>query len=371
MNLMVPYPKQRASVSGRLRLLVASFSLTLPLLVLAQAPPPLQVRYTEAREHNLRRSIVLPGSVEARTSSLVASEVAGPVAELKAREGTRVSAGQVLARLRTTSLELQLQAAQASHKEASARLKLAEKTLERSRELFESKILSQQQLDVQLQEYEAWRGRTEQLEAEIARLQHDIDCATIRAPFAGVVVREHTEVGQWVSEGGPVVELLALDELEIRIEVPERYFRELKVGVSAQVTFEALPETDFFGRILAVIPRADAQARTFPVKIGVRNPHRRIGVGMLARVALAVGEPYVATLVPKDAIVTRGDRRFIYLLNEDSTVAEVAVETGTAVGGWVEVNSPVRPGQKVITRGNERLMPGMTVAAQAMSYEFP
>jgi len=363
--------RPRLRIPARRLVCAASFLIALSLTLLAQEPPPLQVRYTEAREHNLRRSIVLPGSVEARTSSLVASEVAGPVVELKAREGTRVSAGQVLARLRTSNLELQLQAAQASHKEATARLKLAEKTLERTRELFESKILSQQQLDEQLHEYDAWRGRTEQLEAQIARLKHDIDRATIRAPFAGVVVREHTEAGQWVSEGGPVVELLALDDLEIRVEVPERYFRELKVGVSAPVTFEALPGAEFSGRVAAVIPQADAQARTFPVKIGVRNPGQRIGVGMLARVALAVGEPYVATLVPKDAIVTRGDRRFIYLLNDDNTVTEVAVETGTAVGGWLEVNSPVRPGQKVITRGNERLFPGMTVSAQAMGYEFP
>lgn len=339
--------------------------------VAAQGPPPLEVRYTPAREHRLRRRIVLPGSVEARTASVIASEVAGPVVELRAREGNRVGEGDVLARLRTTNLELQLQAAQASHKEASARLKLAEKNLERARELFDAKILSQAQLDQQLHEYDALRGRVEQLEAQMAQLQDDIERATIRAPFAGVVVREHTEVGEWVGEGGPVVQLLALDVLEIRVEVPERYFRELQVGVPAKVTFEALPGREVPGRVITIIPQADSQARSFPVKVGVRNPGRRIAVGMLAQVAIPVGDAYRAVLVPKDAIVTRGDRRLIYVLNDDNTVSEVPVQTGAAVGGWIEVNSPVRADQRVITRGNERLFPGQPVNAKPLPYEFP
>ncbi|MFQ5817653.1 MAG: efflux RND transporter periplasmic adaptor subunit [Terriglobia bacterium] len=337
----------------------------------AQNPPPAQVRYTEVRDYKLRRTIALPGSVEARTSSVLASEVAGLVVELRAREGKRVTKGQVLARLRTTALELELQGAQASHKEATARLKRAEKNLERTRELYESKIFSQEQLDDQFYEYNAWQGRCDQLEAQIARIQHDIERATIRAPFAGVVVREHTEVGEWVAEGGPVVEILGLAELEIRVEVPERYFRNLRVGARARVTFEALPGRAVSGRVLSVIPQADAHARTFPVKVRVRNPQRQIGVGMLAQVSFPVGETYAARLVPKDAIVTRGERTFIYLLNGDSTVSELAVETGSGVGSWIEVKGKVEPGQHVITRGNERLFPGQVVRGQPLAYELP
>lgn len=346
------------------------FSLAAPVL-LAQAPPPAEVRYTEAREYNLRRTISLPGSVEARTASVVASEIGGVVAELLVREGHRVKEGQVLARLRTTNLELELRAAEAAHKEATARLKLAERNLERARDLHESKIFSQQQLDEQFYEYTAWRGRVDQLEAQIARLQHDIEQASIRAPFTGVVVRERTEVGEWVAEGGAVAEILALDELEIRLEVPERYFRDLKVGAPARVSFESLPGQELTGRVLSVIPRADAQARTFPVKIAVRNPRRQIGVGMLARVSLQVGEPYAATLVPKDAVVARSDRKFVYVVNGDNTVTELMVDTGTGVGAWIEINGGVRPGQRVVTRGNERLFSGQPVNGQPLAYELP
>jgi multidrug efflux pump subunit AcrA (membrane-fusion protein) len=75
--------------------------------------PPARVVYTEVREHSVRQTVELPGTVEARTSSLVASEVDGLVSVLKAREGQAVRKGQVLVRLRTTDLELRLQAAEA------------------------------------------------------------------------------------------------------------------------------------------------------------------------------------------------------------------------------------------------------------------
>lgn len=329
------------------------------------------VRYTPAQEYKLRRTLTLPGSVEARTASLVASEVEGLVVEFPVKEGDRVGQGDVLARLRTTDLELRLEAAQASLQEATARLKLAERNLERARDLFESQIFSQQQLDDQLYEYNAWQGRCQQLAAEIARIKHDIERATIRAPFAGAVVREHTEVGEWMPEGGAVVELLALDELEVRVEVPERYFRNLKVGSSARVSFEALPGFEVRGRVSAVIPRADPQARTFPLKVRIRNRQGRIGVGMLARVAFVAGQVYAATVVPKDAIVTRGGEKFVYVVSGNSTVNLVPVQTGASVGAWTEVIGSVRPGQRVVTRGNERLVPGQPVEGELLNYELP
>ena len=82
-------------------------------------------------------------------------------------------------------------------------------------------------------------------------------------------------------------------------------------------------------------------------------------------------ESYQATVVPKDALIVRGERRFVYVLNAESTVDLVPVETGTGVGNWIEVQGPVQPGTKVVTRGNERLRPGQKVAGQPQEYALP
>ncbi len=337
----------------------------------AQGPPPTPVRYTAAREHDLRQTLTLPGSVEAQTASIIASSVEGVVTDFPAKEGMQVRKGQVLARLRTEPRQLQLAARRASLQEAEARLQLAQNNWSRSRELFAAGVVSQQQLDDNQSEYSAWQGRVDSLRAEIAAIQDDIERATIRSPLAGVVSRERTEVGQWMEAGGPVVELLALDTVEIRVEVPERYYASVRTGARATISVDSLPGFEAQGRVVAVIPQADAQARSFPVKVRVSNPRRRLAAGMLAKVSFPAGDPQRTTVVPKDAIVSRGSSRFVFKVNGTGTVDEVPVETGAAAGVWVEVRGNVSAGDKVVTRGNERIQPGQPVEAAPLEYKGP
>jgi RND family efflux transporter MFP subunit len=185
------------------------------------------------------------------------------------------------------------------------------------------------------------------------------------------VVAERTDMGQWVDVGGPVVELMSLEELEVRVEVPERYFRNMRRNGGARVTFESLPGMDVEGVISAIIPRADTQARTFPVKVRIPNRGGRIAVGMLAQVSLPAGESYRATVVPKDAVIRQGDEQIVFTLNGDGTVQRAAVSTGPGLGEWIVVEGSIRPGQKVVTRGNERLQPGQQVIAEPLEYRLP
>jgi RND family efflux transporter MFP subunit len=351
--------------------LVASLVLSNAVRVPAQEWPASPVRYTEAKEYPVHLLIELPGSVESRTESLVASEVAGLVVELAAREGKTVRKGETIAKLRSDRLELQLEAAEAELREAEARLTQAGSNLERSKDLFNSEVLSRRQLDEAMSEYDAWRGRTERLQAMIARIKLDIERSAVRAPFAGVVVAERCEVGEWVDKGDPVVELISLYDLQVRVDIPERYFRNMNLGAAATVRFESLPGYELIGKVSAIVPRANAQSRTFPLKIRIKNKDGKVGAGMLAKVSFPAGESHSATVVPKDAVITRGAERYVYLIGGDSTVSRVSVETGVAMGSWVEIQSEVRPGAKVVTRGNERLQPGQRVQGEPIEYALP
>lgn len=338
---------------------------------LSQGPGPSPVRYTEAQEVPVRKSIRLPGSVESPTVSIVATEVEGLVIDLKAREGDTVRKGQPLAQLRTTNLELRRDAAAAQLREADSRLKLADLNLQRAKDLFQAQVVSQQEYDTAQYERNAWLGRVEELTVEIARIDLALKLATIRAPFAGLVVDERTEIGQWAPIGGPIVEMMALDELEVRVDVPERYFASLNPGAVATATFEAIPGLTVEGKITTVIPRADPRSRTFPMKVRVKNRDGRIGVGMLAQLTFPAGESYRATVVPKDAVVNQSDGQVVYLIDGDEKVQMVTVRTGQGVGAWIEVQGEIRAGQRVVTRGNERLQPGAMVQAQALEYALP
>ena len=332
---------------------------------------PAPVRFTPAIEAEVRSTIDLTGTVESRRSSVVASEVAGLVVELAVREGDRVEKGDPLVVLRRQSLELRLEAADGDVAEAEARLALARASLTRARKLVEDQVFSEQQLDDAVSEADAWTARVARLTAERDRLADDLDRSTVRSPFDGVVVEERCAEGEWISAGGAVMEVMDFIELEVTVEVPERQFVGLVVGAEAEVTFGALPGSVVEGRIRAVVPRANPQSRTFPVKVAVDNSNGRIGVGMLARVALPIGEPSSSVMVPKDAIVSSRGGEIVYVIGDDESVVPVPVETGASSGPWVSVNGEIRAGDRVVTRGNERLRPGMTVLPSLVDYEQP
>ena len=337
----------------------------------AQGLGPSPIRYTEAREYTVRGQIRLPGSVRSPTVSTVAGEVEGLVVELGVREGDAVEKGQLLARLRTVNLELRRDASQSELKEAEARRKLAERNLERAQELFDAKVFSQQEMDDAFYEFSAWQGRLDRLRAEIERILDDITRCTIHAPFDGVVTDKHTELGQWLAVGDPVIELMAVDDLRVLVQVPERYYRGLRVGSRVSVEFEAIGGRKRLGTVTAIIPRADAQARTFPVKLKFPNPGGKVAAGMLAQVSFSGGTAYRATIVPKDAVVSQNPHQVIYIIKDDGTVDPIRVQTGAGVGSWIEVTGNVRPGRRVVTRGNERLMPGQAVRGEAIEYKLP
>jgi RND family efflux transporter MFP subunit len=338
---------------------------------MAQFGGPAPVRFTNAIEHQIRSSLELTGSVESRRASTVASEVAGVVIELSAREGETVRVGQPLVKLRQRNILLRFRASEGELEEARARLKLATASRERAEELHAEEVLSVQQLDDALSEFEAWKGRVSQLEADLARLEDDLARTTIRAPFSGVVVAEHTAQGEWLSAGGAVAEMVDVTSLELGLEVPEQYFSGLAVDAPVEVVFDALGGSVVEGRVRAVIPSADPRSRTFPVKVDIPNESRAIGVGMLGRALLPVGQPHAVVAVPKDALVSQGRDQRIFVIDEENKAQAIPVETGSSVGGWIAVSGGVSAGDRVIVRGNERLQPGTEVVGEAIEYETP
>ena len=197
-------------------------------------------------------------------------------------------------------------------------------------------------------------------EAEVARLRDALSKARVLSPFTGFVVRRYVEVGQWVSEGGPVVELVDLERVRVVVPVPERYVRAISVGDLATVQIDALEGGEGGGEVIYIVPQADVAARTFPVVIEMENAGHNIKSGMFARITLLAGKPRKTILVPKDAVVTQGPMQSVFVV-ADGVAHQVPVELGMPFEGNVEVRGPLELGQQVVVRGNERLRDGQPV----------
>ena len=178
--------------------------------------------------------------------------------------------------------------------------------------------------------------------------------------FSGYVTQEFTEVGQWVQKGGQVVELIDIEVAEINIDMPERYISKVDTGSKVNVSFDALSDLNLEGEITSVVPQADRESRTFPVKISIDNKDGILKSGMVARVSFPIGDPSTVMLVPKDAIVSQNNANFIYVVNEGAA-QPLPVSTGMAYEDKIQVIGPVQTGQLVVVKGNERLMPNQPV----------
>ena len=196
---------------------------------------------------------------------------------------------------------------------------------------------------------------------QIESIKDDLERSTIRAPFAGVVTELYTEVGQWLRQGEPIARLADFETIEITVDLPERYYSQVTRGASAISTLTSLPGLVLDGQVFAIVPQVESAARSFPVLIRASNPGQVVAAGMLAQVRLSLGASEEALLVPRDALVVGQMGEVVYKVEGDTATA-VPVESGRASGMLVEIHGEgLAPGDKVIVRGNERLMPGQKI----------
>lgn len=343
-------------------------ALLLTLFTAAPAParPPAPVVTAVVERGAVRVEQVVVGSVVANRSVAVAAEVAGAVAAVAARRGDTVAEGAVLVRLRPRPVELELAEARARLAEVEAQLVRAAADATRSEQLFARTLVAEQEVDASRADRDALGHRRDAAKAQIARLEDRLAHMVVRAPFAGRVVAERTEVGAWVGVGDPVAEVAALDPVRVRLPVPATMVAELAVGTSVTITADALGEARI-GRIVAIVPQADAEARTFPVEVAVANPDGRLLPGMVARARLSGPHLADTLLIPKDAVIAGLHGDTVVRVADD--LAEVVAVEVVGTSGFRLAVRPVAGtlalGDRVVVRGNERLLPGQPVTEAA------
>ena len=325
-----------------------------------QSPPRDPVRVAAVKSKMISDQVSLVGTAEAVAKSTVAAEVSGVVEYFPVQEGDFVDKGELLVRLRSTDLALRLKGALAMRGKIKANLQYAEKELKRVSKLKETESIAERKYDEALHNYSALLQEMLQSEAEIERLEYELQQKKVFAPFSGFMAKEHTEVGEWIKAGGPVVTLVDLSQIRVTVDVPERYAVMLSHQSSVKVIVKSISNDAFPGRIYAVLPEGDANTRTFPVRINIKNPNRKIKSGMEATVTFNLKNKKQALLVPKDAVVTVGNERLVYLVADGKTVP-VNVSILGYYDGDVAIKGTLKSGDQVVIRGNERLRPGQPV----------
>jgi RND family efflux transporter MFP subunit len=340
------------------------------------------VEVAEARFEEVAPTIRLVGTVRPRLRTILAAEVSGLVSALPVDEGDRVEKGQAICQLREDQRRLAVQEAEGRLSqledgvfERSAELRKAAFEAERMEGLYKLERCTEKEFRDAMAEHEAAQGRQRQAahavvsqQALLDRLKDDLERMSIRAPFDGVVVSKRTEVGSWVDQGGAVVELIDLSTARVRVNVPESAAGWCKPGEAAVVFLDALGRS-FEGRVARRIPDADPQARTVPVEVDVANEDGLLMAGMFARVAVPNGPRARSLVVPKDAVVVRGQQQVMFVVTQtsDGTMATpMAVTIISEIGDRVAVSSEgLTEAARVVVRGNEYMFGPTPIALPA------
>ena len=325
-----------------------------------KAPPAVPVKTASVVKKTVSDQISLIGTTKPIRESVLASEVSGLVEIFYVKAGDFITRGTPLAVLGSTGARLRLKGTMAARAGIQARLILAEKELQRVSNLKSTNSVAERQYDEAFYNHSALENELLKNAADIEQLEYEISKKDIQAPFAGFVASEHIQVGEWVAAGGPVVTLVDMSRILIMVDVPEIYAVGIKSSSNVRTAINSLDKSPLFATVSAILPKGDPNARTFPVHIELPNKDFKIKSGMAVTVTFNVGEKRTVKLLPKDAVVTSGDMRLVYAV-ENGKAVPVPVKVVGYYDNDAAIEGALEPGFQVVIRGNERLRPGQAI----------
>jgi membrane fusion protein, multidrug efflux system len=357
-----------------------------------------QVKTVAVAETPFGETVTANGTLAAFDQTTVSVKVPGRLRAISVDLGTVVSKGQVIAQLEPEDYKLRVQQAEASLSQARARLGLApdgaddnvdpEQTAtvrqaravldearfnrDRAAKLVEQGVIAKADFDTANAAFKVAEGRYQdayeeirnrqgvlaQRRTEVALARQQLKDTAVYAPLDGIVQEKKASAGEYLAAGAPVVDIVKMDPLRLRAEIPERESRSVQSGQSVRVTVEGDPNV-YLGQIRRLSPVIAEQNRMLVVEADVRN-NGRLRPGSFARAEIVTNDSKMAITVPNNAIVTfAGIEKVIVVQN--GKALEKPITTGRRSGEWTEIVSGINLGEKVV------IDPGNLQSGQAVA----
>ncbi len=319
-------------------------------------PPAVPVVTADTVRGKVQSTLQFSGALISFNEAALSAEIEARVIQV-AKIGTRLLKGEVIAQLDDTLLRQVLAENQADVQTRRERIGFLQNEVKRLRELTTQNNAAISLLEETQADLGATRSELAAALARVAQTEERIRRTKPVAPFAGVISRVHTEVGEWASVGDPIVELVDTETLEIETFVSAEVLPHINVGDSIGIKAEGQIHR---ATLQVIVPVGDPVSRLFELRL---TPQEAIGPpGLAVQVLVPVASPRDSLLVPEDALVIRRDGISVFRIEEDMTASRIPVTTGlSAQGGLVEVIGALEAGDKVVVRGGERLRDGAAV----------
>jgi len=305
----------------------------------AEIVPNVEIAVAEARL--VPQESVYASTVEAYAVNNIMPQSGGRIRKINVEVGDYVQKGQVLAemdRLQLDQLELQV--------------KNDEIEYERLKSLYEEGGVSKSDFETAELGYKVRKSNYNNVKEN----------TILRSPITGYVSARNFDKGDMFGMSAPIFTVQQVVPVKLLVGVSESEYTKVKKGDKVSLTVDAIPGKTFQGKIERLYPTIDAATHTFKAEVVVPNADRVLRPGMYARVTVNFGDRR-SVIVPDKCLVKQEGTgtRFIYVLNEDSTVSYLPVTVGRHMGAEYEIVAGLQDGQKVIVKGQAALKDGVKV----------
>ena len=326
-----------------------------PGRTVGEAPKASNLTVATAEASLLAGAEMFVGTVESSARGMMTSRIDGRVKRIAVSEGQSVAQGALLVTIEDNVAGDRLAEAEGARQAAEARASLADKTFERYQNLFAQQAVTPQEMDRVSAELEMARQQLRSAEASVSAARTAASYSRVVAPYAGRVVRKEVREGSTVMPGTPLVVLDRAGKLQVRAEIGDAWASKIQTGQSLSVELPAL-EKRRAAKVDDGLPASDPRSRSFQIVLDLPED-AEIRAGLYARVY--VGQPEVPTvLVPRTAVVQRGQLYGVFVVDEQNTLRYRLVRPGRVHDDKIELLAGLSPGMRYVTAGVDQAVNG-------------
>lgn len=338
------------------------------------------VRYTTVKSEDLGENRSFSGTAVAAKESTLSFRVAGTVSTIHVKVGDRVVGGTVLAELDTTDFEVDIDSSRAGLKTAEADSTSAQTSVftnrsnyERIEKLYESDNVSLSEFEQARGDYETalaqFQAAKSRITTETSKLQaakNQLAYTKLTAPFEGIVNKIAVEENEEISSGMAIISLSGLGDLEVNVDISDRYIASVVIGMVCTVTFPGVGDLSFQG-IVSEVPYGIADSPTYPVTISLEKKNKDLRPGMATEVHFLFGEDNgdKGLYVPADGVGEDSSGNFVFIIDASERGRGVVNKRKVTRGALTErgflIKDGLKEGDRIATSGLQILLDGMEV----------
>jgi multidrug efflux system membrane fusion protein len=332
------------------------------------AMPAIPVRATVVNAQPVDLSLTALGTVQAWNTATVTPQISGQVVELPFLEGSLVHAGDILVRIDPRPYQAALDQAQAKKAQDAANLAAAQKNLSRDQVLLtKGGFATQQTVDNEQAQVEADKAMIAGDQAAIETSQLNLDFATIRAPFTGIIGLSNISIGNVVSQNTSIVTITQIEPIAVEFTLPQANLSEVQAAFAQEKP--AVFVSDQNGKTLlargsldVINNEVDSASGTIKLKARFDNKDHKLWPGTFVQVRVITGSVSDAIAVPSQAVQRGPSGPYVWLVSPDHTVRPQAVELGQIQDDRTVIMSGLSAGDRIVVAGQYRLTPGARVS---------